>query len=489
MATEPNEAAPAARSTLTQRIFVAALAIVFLLPLVALPWAKTESVSGQAPVEFPTLFDGSGAVPVNAGFLGELGAWFEDHFAYRGDLITLNAKLRAGVFRTSATDQVVIGSDGWLYYNGTLSDYVGAAPMSERALFNAAHNLALFQAYAEALGASFAFTIAPNKNSIYPDHMPARYLRSEEPSNAERLAPYLEALGVNYVDMFQVLRSEIATQATQEALYYRLDTHWTNRGAWVAYQGLAEATGLEVPELPAWTEARHSGDLEAMLYPTQTTATEADLAVPGINDGMDLAGSAWTAADGATCLDYQIETTGPGQGTVLVFRDSFGNALCPYIATATDAATFTQLVPYNGLLIGELGADAVIVERAERHLSYLSQEAPVVPSPALRLTLPAGSPAPATAAASTLERGENGPLTSFSGVVDPGLLTTDSLVYVAITGPDGVQTVYEAFTLTGAGGDNAYLAYVVTAALPASGEVTVHVSTNGTLTPVQSEAL
>lgn len=56
---------------------------------------------------------------------------------------------------------------GWLYFSDTLPDYMGQG-MSDAELRYLANDLALMQEYIESQGKQFAFTIAPNKNSIYP---------------------------------------------------------------------------------------------------------------------------------------------------------------------------------------------------------------------------------------------------------------------------------------------------------------------------------
>ena len=48
------------------------------------------------------------------------------------------------------------------------------------------------QDYCESRGARFLFTIAPNKSSLYPEHMPARYLTEDADGSYERVLPYLE---------------------------------------------------------------------------------------------------------------------------------------------------------------------------------------------------------------------------------------------------------------------------------------------------------
>ena len=57
----------------------------------------------------------------------------------------------------------------------TLEDFQGTNPMTGRALFCAARNLALLQEFCAQQGTSFLFVCAPNKNTSYPEYMPPVY--------------------------------------------------------------------------------------------------------------------------------------------------------------------------------------------------------------------------------------------------------------------------------------------------------------------------
>ena len=84
-------------------------------------------------------------------------------------------------------------------------DYLGQSALTDRALDNIAHNLGIIRGYAESHGARFVFTIAPNKNTLYPGAMPYYYIRSTQPGNAERLKERLAEEGVRYVNLFEAL--------------------------------------------------------------------------------------------------------------------------------------------------------------------------------------------------------------------------------------------------------------------------------------------
>ena len=174
----------------------------------------------------------------NAEFLGDLTDYVADHFGFRQELVTANAALQTGLLCTSPAEDVIYGTDGWLYYAKTLDDYQNHATLTESEAQQLAQTVKSMQDYCESRGARFLFTIAPNKSSLYPEHMPARYLTEDADGSYERVLPYLEQEGVNYADLFSVFR------AHANVLYYKTDSHWTNRGAALAHDYLMNTLGL-----------------------------------------------------------------------------------------------------------------------------------------------------------------------------------------------------------------------------------------------------
>ena len=79
----------------------------------------------------------------NPDVLADLGDYVDDRFSLRQQCVTAWAGLNAALFRVSVTDSVVLGSDGWLYYEPTLADYTRAAPMTDRELWCAGRTLYL----------------------------------------------------------------------------------------------------------------------------------------------------------------------------------------------------------------------------------------------------------------------------------------------------------------------------------------------------------
>ena len=67
----------------------------------------------------------------NWAYLSDLASYVGDRFWLRQELISLRNSLTASLTGSSPVEDVLLGSEGWLYYAPTLGDYTGAEPMTD----------------------------------------------------------------------------------------------------------------------------------------------------------------------------------------------------------------------------------------------------------------------------------------------------------------------------------------------------------------------
>ena len=347
-------------------LFVAAVLGVCVLPTAVMPWQAEKAVGNEKLTAMPVLLDEDGKF--NTNVLTEFSDYFSDHFGFRHEMITCNDKLTEMMLRDIDSSSVLLGRDGWLFYKSTMDDYAGTALFSPRQSYAAAHVLWLMQEYCEQNGIRFRFTVAPNKNSLYGDQMPVRYTAASV-HNMELLQQQLEAQKVGYVDLFTPL------SASEEQLYYRLDSHWNMQGAQLAAQTLLQ----ELKETPQDFDALktggvnpHVGDLYEMVYPSgQESEADAGYAFDYTYDEK------FRSAD-----DITINTENSGaEGSVFVYRDSFGINLHPFLAQSYQKACFSRNMPYRMSAVKEEQPDVLLVEIVERNLKWLLERAPEMPAP------------------------------------------------------------------------------------------------------------
>jgi len=343
-----------------------ALCVFFSLGML-LPGAADAAEGGDMP---HLLVDGR----ISETYRDDFEEWFSKHFAYRDILVDAFSVLKEKVFHTG-NDQVLVGRDGFLFFDETLADYTGSDPMTDEELNDAADALKNLSDYAEAHGAKFIFLCAPNKNTIYPEKMPALTKRSADPdaSNLSRLLPLLDERGVRYADV----RAALLEAKEERLVYHKRDTHWNNEGARIAVNAVLEKAGIPLDLFGEPLEKMtrdFRGDLDSLLYPR--TPRFDDEYVLNLGDRFQYV----TGGSGLMNLDIvtqQVSDKIIGMGRSLVFRDSFGSALIPYFASCSGSAQFHRALPYRIDLLEDPGTgetidtDLVVVEIAERNLRNL----------------------------------------------------------------------------------------------------------------------
>ena len=404
---------------------------------------EEPAAANQTLAQPPSLTTQDGSL--NVQVLDEVTDYVQDHFALRQRLITANAALESAVFQTSAQDSVLLGREGWLFYRETVEDYLRTDPLTDRELFCAARTLALLTEYAQTRGASLTFTAAPNKASLYPQYLPYVGTPLEGADDIDRLIPLLEAQGVAYADLFAPFRRE------DQVLYHATDSHWTNWGAALAHDTLMGSLGGS--DWSPWftqgwhTENTHRGDLYEMLYPTGEML-----------EGEVVFNREFTFRHVRPIRspeDQRIETENPGKaGNLLMFRDSFGNTLYPFMAEDFGHAVFSRSMPYQMALLDQCGADTVVIELVERNLNYLVESAPIFPAPERLLS---GQP-PQGAAAASITAADDGRLAGcirLEGTLS-GPIDVDSPIYIQLG-----ALLYEASPAgTGGEGESPFTLYV-----------------------------
>lgn len=391
-----------------------------------------------------TLFFSICIVPTVGYLAGGAEEKFEENFGLREELITANNWLLEKIFQTSSDDGVIVGEQGWLYYKNSLEDYQGLKNLSNRQLFDAAHTLSMVQKYVESKGLSFVFTIAPNKNSLYGEYMPY-YYRSfqKQESNRVRIKPYLETEGVCYVDLYETFSKQ------ENVLYHKQDSHWNNEGAALAADSILsylEKEHVSYNNKKKQIKKDFEGDLAAMLYPV-ATPKENEIYYEEMPDFTYV-------QETESNFDPKIYTESiQGQGSLVMYRDSFGNALLPFMAEAYAQAYFSRAVPYQISDIFACKADTLVIERAERFIPELAENAPVMPAP-----IADGSFLDEeifTEKIQDLEVVNQGVYTKIKGTIPNEMLEVESRIFIRVNG----LVSYEAFPvcLDGQEGFECYL--------------------------------
>ena len=329
-------------------------------PLVFMPWAGYQLMENRPPAPVPGIInDGS----LNLDLPGEVEDYFMDRFAGRVQMVDAYSRVVGSLFGVSANEKVVMGQDGWLFFQETVGDYDGSAALSDEEMDSLIQYLLEIKSAAEERGQVFIIAIVPNKNTIYSEHMPSRYIRTDRATNLDRL---MAVEGLDCID----LRAALLT--SDQSVYYKTDTHWNGLGARIAAHEimLAIEAGTGVRAELDWDDGSYeeiliTGDLGRMLYPANPPE-EADRIFENAMHRFRTVGR-FRSFD-----DLHITTESDGAFLrVAMYRDSFADALIPYFSNAYSNVYYTRQTPPPFESVAFLEADVIVLQIVERRLGEM----------------------------------------------------------------------------------------------------------------------
>lgn len=251
---------------------------------------------------------------------------------------------------TSGNSSVgVVGRDGWIFL-GDANDKSFSQTIRRRVLSDqeTAYWTSTLDAQARwlaARGIPMLFVVAPSQGSVYPEELP-RWTRPllSAPTSLDRVLA--SPLHLPLVDVRPELREAKSVAAT----YSRMNSHWTDFGAWVAWQKIAADLQQKLPGFVpfgvddlAKTESLpdYANEYRKMLGIDVGNPWERYVLTHPFPDYQIVQddGSAKTVP-GYTqtgLLDLPRQTFNPSatsKFTALILRDSMGDALSPFLQSS-----------------------------------------------------------------------------------------------------------------------------------------------------------
>jgi len=330
----------------------------------------------RIPAPFPAWDDGGGLQP----FLGGLEAWFNDHFGFRKKLVRLHNRWKAKLFGESASRAVLIGRDGWLYFGGgrMIDNHLGVRLLSADDLQAWQTLLETRRDWLAKRGVSYVFVVAPNKETVYPEHLPEWMSRTGTQTKLDQFVAHMRAQSsVEVLDLRPALIEAKATALT----YFPTDSHWNAFGAFVSVQALVQAISRQLPggldALPI--EAfeltfvdQSAGDLAKMSgveLVSRERNTPKLMPRPPLQPLVAQDDTSLPVASGSPGrVPVFTERPGPRRRVVL-FRDSFAEAWYPFLGQHFARALYVLQYPWDAALIEREHPDVVVDEVVERHLN------------------------------------------------------------------------------------------------------------------------
>jgi hypothetical protein len=304
-------------NTIRNTVIISVFLMIVLLPVIGLITgmeSKLPTSENRKLAEKPSLQMNNIVTYING-----INSYFSDNFGFRKTLMSMNTFVNVKYLKTSPIPKVVIGKDNWLFYKESLDDSMGVLTFSQDQLMDFKKNIENQAKWMKDRGIYYLIVLCPNKETIYPEYLPDNTNVSDVDSKSIKLNQFLSVFGprsnVNILD----LREPLIKAKASGQLYYRTDTHWNNYGAFIGYKEIIKQLSTRFPDikLPSNTDFNlvpdsysFSGDLAKMLS-LQDILTEK---APKVN------------------IDKSIYLDEDKLQKAVIFRDSFYDALDPYIS-------------------------------------------------------------------------------------------------------------------------------------------------------------
>jgi len=221
----------------------------------------------REPEPFPELHASKASVEQ---YPRALEAWFNDHFGFRNSFIKWHSTVKVEWFDTSTSDRVVLGKDGWLFYSARriMDDYQGRHPFTDADLRRWQRLLEERRDWLASKDIRYVFVVAPEKSSIYPEHLPDEIGKNRGTMRLDQLVAYVRAH--SDVEVIDLRETFLAEKSDGELLFRKTDTHWSDLGAFLAYRTVVEKLAVMFPAITPMKRAA--------LTRTETTTCGEDLA-------------------------------------------------------------------------------------------------------------------------------------------------------------------------------------------------------------------
>ena len=366
---------------LTQVFYICILVCFLILPIpvfkVVGDRIDTENHENRTLAERPVL-----SPATLTSYPQDYETFLMDHLPFKSLLVRANGVIDYRLFRSAGSSPyVIIGKEGWLFYKGQQAnfeqpeeDYKGTNLFTEEELLKIRENMLNARDLLRDRGTEFVIMVAPNKERMYSEYMPAAYGEPAEEYRLKQVVEYLrETTDLTVVSPYEELAA-YKNSHPDKPIYYKYDTHWNNLGSYIGARELDAALGL--PE-------------EEWLPPAEdVTITEVE---NGVYDLAEMIGMQDELRDDKVYVlseysKHPIETQVIGGGTeyryhnpvgdgdprkVFLVGDSFSTMMGIYVASRFNDMYLNSYRFYEPWMLAVEDPDILIYEVVERYIGNM----------------------------------------------------------------------------------------------------------------------
>lgn len=333
--------------------------------------APAPGISLKNIRELPNLFGLHRDIISN---INKYNAYYSDSFILKNHLFKLFVEIKSTLFKANPLpNKVVEGKDGWMFVGNKYSDAIveskGILNFKEIELQQIKHNLNTWKEWFSEKKIDFYIAVPPNKLTVYGENLPVIIDKTNK-KKSEQFKLLCDSLKINHLDMLEN-HHEISEQ-----LFSKTDTHWNDAGAYLAYQNLISLIRMNYPVINAIPI--DSFNSKAKIFWMRDLTKMLSKKVREKEIFYEIKNSkAKPIKDRLTVpktYSYNPDTyeirfkSNVNDLKVLIFRDSFSNALVKYIKESFGESVFIWKNKLNKEIINKENPDIVIAICVERSI-------------------------------------------------------------------------------------------------------------------------
>lgn len=320
----------------------------------------------------------------------EFTQYYDENFGFRASLIRQRARIFIQVFKESPnSSKAIFTRDGGMFYNdeadGILKDYTHTNLLSRSELMNHYRIYAERKKRLDSMGIKYYRTFIPNAQTIYPEKLKDRYALTirGNTSRAQQIMTFFDSMDHSnpIIDHSKIFME----QKSKHKLYLDYDTHWTQWGAYFAYQNILQHLHRDFAHLHSRSMEKFKieereisgGDLVNMMgakdfdlfkerasyfYPIDDS-----MQYQFVNAKNELIGSYTnppTQEFGSIIQTINAKAT--NRLKLVVFRDSYGKAIIPFLSSQFYHVTYIwDAFKFNYVELAK--PDLILESRVERY--------------------------------------------------------------------------------------------------------------------------
>ncbi|MFA6947631.1 MAG: hypothetical protein WCQ72_01480 [Eubacteriales bacterium] len=141
------------------------------------------------------------------------------------------------IFENHGVCGVVVGNNFQGHFQGAIDDYTGANLLSDTQREGVKKAAERNVSACEKNGAKLLYILIPNPMTIYPETVPSEYVRYTDDSLTSQFSEIVKQAGADVIDLTETF---LAHRDDDFKLFNKMDSHWTEYGAYYAYLALTD---------------------------------------------------------------------------------------------------------------------------------------------------------------------------------------------------------------------------------------------------------